>query len=60
MKCYYLEADIYNGEVAELFCVHPDVFDAPEPFVCPFGEEVDCELNAHLRTIKRSLIEKEE
>lgn len=50
MKCRYYEEDIYERVVAQVFCVNPDV-TFPD-YKCPFGKEVECDLNAHLRNLE--------
>ena len=48
MRCKYLEYEYYEGKEILVFCVHPEV---TKTHVCPFGDEVECDLNVHLRNI---------
>ena len=45
MRCKYLEGDWYEGVEIQVFCIHPTVV---KNHICPFGDEVECDLNAHL------------
>ncbi len=49
MRCEYLEGDCYEGKEIQIWCVHPEVVKTD---ICPFGSEVECELNAHKRNLQ--------
>lgn len=51
MRCKYLEGDWFKGEEIQVFCVNPEVIKSR---VCPFGDEVECDLNIHLENLKIS------
>jgi len=55
MRCKYLEGEYYEGREIIIFCVNPDVIKSHK---CPYGKEVECELNAHLRNLEEKNNEK--
>lgn len=51
MRCKYLEGEWFEGEEIQIFCVLPEVVETHK---CPFGDEVECELNTHLENIQKT------
>ncbi len=48
------EAEIWEGVECAIYCENPTVikmYRGGEEIVCPFEDEVECELNVHLKNL---------
>ena len=50
-RCRYLQGEWYEGKEIQIFCTHPDVI---KTHICPFGDEVECDLNVHLKNLQNA------
>lgn len=53
-RCPFYEEEYYDGKLAESFCENPNI-RVGDSFICPYGEEYDCDIPIHLRNIKKAV-----
>ena len=53
-RCPFYEEEYYDGTLAESFCENPNI-RVGDSFICPYGEEYDCDIPIHLRNLKRAV-----